>query len=118
MLNSILSKPCAYVLSPIVHLTISNSPRSPLLPNQSNRDFNALHHDALHLPIRLARINLLACLHDGFQDGLVVELRGCDDGRGLCVKGDLVGFDAFALRQLCSFHFYTDDRGGGRCVGF
>jgi hypothetical protein len=85
---------------------------------QSNRNLNALHLDTLHLPIRLARINLLARLHDGLQDGLVVELWGCNDGRGLCVKRDVVGFDAFALRQLCSFHFYSEDRGGGRCAGF
>jgi hypothetical protein len=52
------------------------------------------------LPIFLPSINLLARLRDGLQDSLVVEFRRCDDGGGLCVEGDVVGFDAFGLVSL------------------
>lgn len=52
------------------------------------------HLDAAGLAVGLARVDLLASLGNGAQDGLVGEGGVGNDGRGLALEGDLVALDA------------------------
>jgi hypothetical protein len=72
-------------------LTSHQSP--PIIPHtKANLLLKYLH--TLNLTIRLPGVNLLSRLLDSLQHGLVGKIRRSDNGRGLCIEGDVVRFDA------------------------
>jgi hypothetical protein len=95
-------------LCPVCHLSTILIPSPHPLLFTLRRLLQNLH--TLDLPIRLTSINLLPRLLDSLEHGLVVQLWGGDDGCGLGVEGDVVGFDAFNLCQLG----LERERGSGR----
>jgi hypothetical protein len=74
--------------------------RSPLFTLISNQPLLGQNLNTLDFSVRLAGINLLARLRDRLQNGLVREGGLCDDGGGLCVEGDIVGFNACGREAL------------------
>jgi hypothetical protein len=59
--------------------------------------------NALNLPIRLPGINLLARLRNRLQHRLVRERGLSNNSGGLCVEGDVVGFNACRSELASSF---------------
>lgn len=70
-----------------------NAQSPPVIPPFAKNLSNDL--DAPALAVGLAAVDFLACLGDCAEDGVVFEGGGRDDGGGLGVEGDVVGFYAW-----------------------